>query len=127
MPFGWGSPPLFYLAKLLAPTLPRGHCEHLLLPGPDEPAPDGELHGGQGGHRRPDPCPGSEPGGPGAGQLHLPGWIDTDYTVYEGADAAQHPALPGGKPDGHRQHGVIPVLRQGGLHHRGRTSASTGA
>ena len=27
-----------------------------------------------------------------------PGWIDTDYTVYEGADAAQHPAGRVGNP-----------------------------
>ena len=28
-----------------------------------------------------------------------PGWIDTDYTVYEGADATQHPAGRVGNPD----------------------------
>ena len=28
-----------------------------------------------------------------------PGWIDTDYTVYEGADANQHPAGRVGNPD----------------------------
>lgn len=28
-----------------------------------------------------------------------PGWIDTDYTVYGGADAAQHPAGRVGNPD----------------------------
>lgn len=27
-----------------------------------------------------------------------PGWIDTDYTVYEGADALQHPAVRVGNP-----------------------------
>ena len=52
----------FYLAKLFAPPLRTrgGHREHLLLPGPDESAPDRELHGGQGRHLRPDPRSGGE-------------------------------------------------------------------
>ena len=52
----------FYLSKLFGPPLcpRRRHCEHLLLPGPHEPAPDRELHGGQGRDRRPDPRPGGE-------------------------------------------------------------------
>ena len=65
----------FYLPgqALRSPLCPGGgHCEHLLLPGPDESAPDRELYRRQGGHLRPDPRSGGEPGRPGAGQLHLP-------------------------------------------------------
>ena len=48
-----------------------------------------------------------------------PGWIDTDWQVYEGPDAAQQPAgRAGGQSAGHRQHGAVPVFGQGGVHHR---------
>ena len=63
----------FYLTKLFAPHFAprRGHREYLLLPGPDEPAPNGELYSSQGRHLRSDTCPGSKPCRKSAGKLHL--------------------------------------------------------
>ncbi len=49
-----------------------------------------------------------------------PGWIDTDYTVYQGPDAAPASRRSGGQSPGHRQHGALPLLGQGGLPHRGK-------
>ena len=46
-----------------------------------------------------------------------PGWIDTDFTIYDGADAVQHPAGRVGNPLD-IQHGALPVLGQGRLYHR---------
>lgn len=54
-----------------------------------------------------------------------PGWIDTDYTVYEGAGRGPAARRPGGQSHGHCQHGALPLLGQGGLHHRGEHLAST--
>lgn len=39
-----------------------------------------------------------------------PGWIDTDDTVYEGADAIQQPRRQGRQPDGHSKHGALSLL-----------------
>ncbi len=64
----------FYLTKLLAPHFAPGASRNqpFLLQGPDEPAPDGELHRRQGRYCRADPCPGREPGREGPGEQHLP-------------------------------------------------------
>ena len=46
-----------------------------------------------------------------------PGWIDTSFRTYRGPDAA---AAPGGarrQSAGHREHGAVPLLGAGGVHH----------
>ena len=46
-----------------------------------------------------------------------PGWIDTDYTVYQGADALQQPAGRVGNPLD-IAYGVVSVFGQSGVYHR---------
>ena len=40
-----------------------------------------------------------------------PGWIDTAYTKYDGADVIQHPAGRVGEFPGYCQYGTIPLFR----------------
>lgn len=47
-----------------------------------------------------------------------PGWIDTNYTVYDGPDAIQHPSRPSWQPFGHCQYGALSLLGQGRIYHR---------
>ena len=64
----------FYLTKLFAPYFAPGAAIVNISSSRDRmrPAPDRELYSGQGRHCRPDSRSGGEPGGQGAGKLHLP-------------------------------------------------------
>ena len=48
-----------------------------------------------------------------------PGWIDGLHRL-RGTRCLPAACRPGGQSHGHRQHGTLPLLRQGRFHHRGK-------
>ena len=47
-----------------------------------------------------------------------PGWIDTNYTVYEGSDATQQPCGQSRKSARYCKYGALSLLGYGRIHHR---------
>lgn len=112
----------FYLSKLFTPYFNEGGSIINISSSRDRMSqPQTESYtAAKGGHCRPYSCAGCQSRGQGAGKFHL-SRMDRHF-LRKLWRAGRNPAAcpPGGQSAGHREHGALPLLRQGGIHHGGK-------